>query len=361
MRSSGPAFSKPIVNDRTGSPRSRELRPRTTADIAHHRHIASQPTLDRLLEQALELVNQRASVGHSALRAGVGKVEVPIAFDLDPAVADLQIMARGERLDPIEEGAGRPRAEEVEEVVDSFRVGSRANESRSQERLDLRPPEQPAIAFGVVKRAYADTVAAEDQGSTGPVPERNGELAARLLEHPLAEVLVEMDPSLGVTARRELVAARQQVAAKFGILEKFAVERHPDRLVFVSDRLSPTGQVNDGKPTRPEGETWLEVALFVVGSAVSDGGGHREKAALRKLSGSRQINRARDSAHEGDSSGFGEERRRVRRNRSQGSLAIGSGIDQGTGNADDHGSDPEENAAGTKFDVERHDFKPLLG
>ena len=55
--------------------------------------------------------------------------------------------------------------------------GRAVDHPRGQQRLDLRAPEQPAVDLGVVERADADPVAAQDQGPVVAVPERDGELA----------------------------------------------------------------------------------------------------------------------------------------------------------------------------------------
>ena len=104
----------------------------------------------------------------------------------DPPVPDLQEMPRRQRMDTLEEGPGRARAEEREQVIDAANVGLRPDHSRGQQGLDLRAPEQPAVDLGVIERADAHTVAAQDQGPAGAVPERDGELAPRLGEHPFA-------------------------------------------------------------------------------------------------------------------------------------------------------------------------------
>ena len=217
----------------------------TSADIADNRNIASQATLHRLFEQPFELVDQGAWIGQPALGSGVGKIQVPVFLDLNSAVADLEVMAGGEGLDSLEEGSGRPRAEKVEEVVDPFWVGDRPHQPRGEQRLDFGTPEEPAIALGVVERADAHAVAPKDQGTVRPVPKRDRELAARLLKHPLAEVFVKMDPCLGVATGCELVAACQEIAAKFGIFEEFAVERDPDGFILVADWLPAAGEVDD--------------------------------------------------------------------------------------------------------------------
>ena len=82
-----------------------------------------------------------------------------------------------------------------------------------QERLDLRTPEEPAVALGVIERADSDAVAPQDQCAVGPVPERDGEITPRLLEHPLAPILVEVHPRLGVATGRQGVPPRQELLA----------------------------------------------------------------------------------------------------------------------------------------------------
>ena len=216
-RSSGPALFRPIVNEGTAvAPLARaeaqhDGRVEAAADVADHRHVAPQPTLDRLAHQVLKLVDQRRRVGHPALLARVGEVEVPVLLQLDPAVAGGQEVPRRQDLDPLEERPRRAGAERVEEDVDPLAVGPGVDHPRGEDRLDLRAPDQPAVDLGVVQRADAHPVAAQDQGPLLAVPERHGVLAARLLEHPLPQVLVQVDPEFGVAARGERMPARQQL------------------------------------------------------------------------------------------------------------------------------------------------------
>ena len=131
---------------------------------------------------------------------------------------------------------------------------------RSEERLDFRAPEQPAISLRVVERADTDPVAAEDQRPRLCGPRRDGELAAGLLEDALAMIFVEMDPQLGVASGRQPVAARQQLLLELGIFEELAVLRDPDRAVLVADRLPAAGEVDDREPPRPmatPGSRWI--------------------------------------------------------------------------------------------------------
>ena len=121
------------------------------------------------------------------------------------------------------------------------------------------------------------------------IPERDGELAAGLGEHPLAEVFVEMDPRLGVAAGRQAMPARQELPAQLGVLEQLAVERDPDRAVLVADRLPAPGQVDDRQPPGPQRHARLDVDLLVVRTAMGDRAGHRQQPLDGELTRPRQV------------------------------------------------------------------------
>ena len=89
----------------------------------------------------------------------------------DPAVTNLEKMARRQRLDPLEERAGRARAKEREEMVDPSRIGPGGHQSRGQDGLDLRAPEQPAVGLGVIEGADADPIAPENERAGVAIPQ----------------------------------------------------------------------------------------------------------------------------------------------------------------------------------------------
>ena len=196
-------------------------------------------------------MDQRLGVVEPPLLARVGEVEVPVEPALDPAFLDPEVVAGRERVDPFEERPRSPRAEEAEEVIDSPGIGPGHDQSRRQQRLDLRAPQEPAVALGVIERADPHPVAAQDQRPLAAVPERDGELSPSPGEHPLAQVLVQVDPRLGVAPRRQVMAPRQQLGPQLLVLEQLAVERHPDVAGLVGDRLSAAGEVDDREPPRP--------------------------------------------------------------------------------------------------------------
>src|ERR1700678_4193701 len=75
---------------------NRRVEPAT--DIAHDRHVATEPAFDGLLEQRLELVDQGRRVVEPAFGASVGEVEVPVAVLRHATVTNLEEMSRRQRL-----------------------------------------------------------------------------------------------------------------------------------------------------------------------------------------------------------------------------------------------------------------------
>ena len=254
----------------------RRIKP--AADVAHHRHVAAEPALDGLSQDRLELFDQRRRVVEPAFRAGVGEVEVPVAMLRDPAVTNLEKMPRRQRFDPLEEGPGRPRAEEREEMIDAARIRPGGDQPRGQNRLDLRAPDQPAVGLGVVERADPDPVSAQDERS------RSFRSQSETANWPRASSNIP-SPCLrrdGPTPRCRTAwpgdgRAARSSPSQLGIFEELAVECDPDRAVLVADRLLPPRQVDDRQPPGPERHARLEVELLVVGTAVGDRPGHRQQ------------------------------------------------------------------------------------
>ena len=112
----------------------------------------------------------------------------------------------------------------------------------------------------------------------------------------LAVVFVEMDPGLGVAARREAVSARQQFLRQLGILEQLAVERDPDRAVLVAIGC------------RPPARSMIESRRAPAPRRARDGSVRRPAHDARsrrsspasaegKLARPRQVERTGDAAH----------------------------------------------------------------
>src|SRR5262249_37699958 len=154
------------------------------------------------------------------------------------------------------------------------RIGTRRNQARREQRLDLgREQNELAIRRPLprpVERADAEAVAGKNELAPALVPERDGELAAQLLQHALAVILPQVWDELRVAVRAELMAFRHQLGSCLRIIEQLAGEDDRDRAVFVVERLSPVRQADDAQSAIGHGQAGTEKVAVLVGSAVED-------------------------------------------------------------------------------------------
>ena len=108
-------------------------------------------------------------------------------------------------------------------------------------------------------------------------------------------VLVQVDQDLGVAARPELVAPRDQLSAQRFVVVDLAVE-HDDCTLPSSlrHRLMAARQVDDAEPAHAEADAALDERAPVVGPAVADGVAHPLHFGLGDGSGP---DRPYDAAH----------------------------------------------------------------
>src|SRR5271157_2016806 len=205
-------------------------------------------------------------------------------------------------MDTLEEGTSCPRAEECEQVIDAANVRLRPDHCRGQQGLDLRAPEQPAVNLRVMERADAHTVPTQDQGPAGAVPERDGKLSPRPDEHRFSQVLVKVDPRLGVAVGRQPMSPRQEILPQFGILEQLAVEGNPDRSILVGEWLTAPCQIDDRQAPGSQGHPWLDVDLLVIRAPMSDRCRHGQKSSRGEFPAASQVHSACNTAHEVTSS-----------------------------------------------------------
>ena len=160
-------------------------------------------------------------------------------------------MSGRQHANPVEAGSLGGHAEEVEEIVECPHVGRRPNHARSEQRLGLGGPEQPAVLARVIERRDAGSVAAQQQLSPAAVPQSGGKLPPGIFKHALALLFVQMDPGLCVAVGREPVPALEELFADRTVFEQLTFEGHPHVAVFVSHGLASARDVDDRQPTRP--------------------------------------------------------------------------------------------------------------
>jgi hypothetical protein len=135
-----------------------------------------------------------------------------------------------------------------------------------EQRLDLGA-EDHALArqLGVVERLDAEAVAREQQTAGLRVPDREGEHPPEPIHAALAPLLVAMDDDLGVGARAEAMAVRDEFGADLGEVVDLAVEDDLDRAVLVAERLVAGRQVDDAQAAVPEADAGAVVVAAGIG------------------------------------------------------------------------------------------------
>src|SRR5262249_40010678 len=91
---------------------------------------------------------------------------------------------------------------------------------------------------------------------------------------------------------------RKKLLAKLRILEQLTVERDPDRLIFVWNRLPAAFEVDNRQSPRTQADARLGVELLVIRAAMSDGPGHRQQPILGECPAAGKIQGASNSAHD---------------------------------------------------------------
>jgi hypothetical protein len=89
-----------------------------------------------------------------------------------------------------------------------------------------------------------------------------------------AVLLVEMNDDLGVTVRREVVAAAHEILAQLTEVVDLAVEHDRDRAVLVVNRLVPGDEVDDAQPLDPEPDFTSAEDAARIWPAVLEAGAH---------------------------------------------------------------------------------------
>ena len=172
-------------------------------------------------------------------------------------------------------------------VVEGLAVPAQRHAKRLQ-RFHLGRDVTRAVHQRVVQRLDAEPVAAGKEHAVALVPQRERELAAKLVHRACAEVLVEMKRDLAVGPGLEAMPFRLQLRPDPLEVVELAVDDDVDGVVFVVERLIAGGEVDDAQPRVAETRTPVRRGphCLGIGTAVHEAG-RRTRESVRGNSATR--------------------------------------------------------------------------
>src|SRR5262249_38536422 len=138
----------------------------------------------------------------------------------------------------------------------------------AQERLDLGGEEDEAVASPEIERLLAESVAAEQQSPSLPVPEREREHSAQMVDAGIPVAVVGGEDDLRVALRDESAASRLEPTAKLAEVVDLAVEHDVEAPVRAAHRLAAGDEIDDGQARHAEPHAGLDVKTRIVGAAM---------------------------------------------------------------------------------------------
>src|SRR5688572_18311564 len=124
------------------------------------------------------------------------------------------------------------------------------------------------------ERSDADTVAHQHEAASRPIPQGDRELPVEIVDEVQPALFIEMHDRFGVAVRAKRVAAFYEVLTQLDVVEDLAVERDPDRAVFVAQRLLARAQVDDGQAAMTQPDAGLDVIALLVRPTVQQRASH---------------------------------------------------------------------------------------
>ena len=118
-----------------------------------------------------------------------------------------------------------------------------------QQRLELAAEIQPASVVTVEHGFLTKPVTSQQQSLSSVVPQSEREHPPQPLHAIVAILFVEMDDDFGVAGRCQLMPAALQFSRQFAVVVDLAIENDLNRAVFIADRLTSAGQVDDRQST----------------------------------------------------------------------------------------------------------------
>jgi hypothetical protein len=207
------------------------------------RHFGDQAQLHRFAQPLRQL--RTGIFGADAI--GQRETDVPVFARRGHGVAapHTQRMTRRQLARLAEDAAWLGDVAEREVLLDRERVDVAPQAAVREQRLELK-----------------------EQGLAVAVPQHEREHAAESRHAVLAPSLPSVDDDLGVAARTEHMAEREQLRNERLVVVDLAVENHRDRSVFVEQRLLPGRHIDDRQAAVAKAQSRLDVHAALVRAAV---------------------------------------------------------------------------------------------
>src|SRR5580692_4397056 len=137
--------------------------------------------------------------------------------------------------------------------------------------LDLRSEQQPAFVQRIMQRLLAHPVTRQQQQFAAVIVQGNGEHASQFLHALGPHFLIQVKDNFSIRMGVKAMTATFKLLAQLRKVIDFSVKNDPQARVFVVNRLSPAGKVNDTQAAHPESYGALRVDALVVRTAVNNG------------------------------------------------------------------------------------------
>src|SRR5262245_10333137 len=101
--------------------------------------------------------------------------------------------------------------------------------------------------FGVVQRLDAESISHDIQEVLALIEKGDREFAAEMCDEILSIFLVQVNDDLGIRTCTETVPPPDKISGGVRKPVQLAVEDHPDRAIFIRQRLLSTLEIDDGQ------------------------------------------------------------------------------------------------------------------
>ena len=232
------------------------------------------------------------------MRAVRGRCEsrLPVPLHGHDAAGDRHRMPGGQLANLLEDRSRRERDPEGEDLIERDRIDLARHAGQRQDGLDLGREGKLSARGAVEQGTHAQPIPRQKQRAGPRVPDGERPLAVEMADARLAVLFVRVEDDLRVRPGGELVTAPDELLAQLDVVENLAVERDPERLVFVRHRLVSAGQIENAQSCVAQPHARVRVVADAVGPAVPQPLDHPPwQAGIDGLTG--EVQNACNTAH----------------------------------------------------------------